>query len=300
VVEEGVLKPSFDFVRGLHFPKLDGRTMEDLRDVVGSLISKGLISESRADKLVACPHCGSRLILTYYTCPYCHSRNVSKENLYEHLVCGAISRESSVRVDNKLVCPVCKRELKELSRDYSVVGAWFECEDCRRSFEAPIIIHRCLKCDHEFDVRSSRYEHVASYAPTPLGVEVARKLRVLKVLSQVGVTSGFEVEWFGTVKGASGIVHEFSILARRQGVTVAVDVASNGGRGLITLTATLAKVYDTPTVKPIVAIMPKAPAEAAALAGRYNIVILEGESAEALGEKFEAYLKGLVEELSKG
>ena len=112
VVEEGVLKPSFDFVRDLHFPKLNGRTMEDLRDVVGSLISKGLISETRADKLIACPHCGSRLILTYYTCPYCHSRNVSKENLYEHLVCGAISRESAVRVDDKLVCQSVSVNLK--------------------------------------------------------------------------------------------------------------------------------------------------------------------------------------------
>jgi len=289
--EGGTLRPHFDFTKDLHFPQIEGKMVSELKHVIENLIAKGLIDQKLSDRLIACPECGSHLILTYYTCPFCGSRNVLKENLHEHFICGAISRESTVKQGDKLVCPVCKREFKALGKDYSIVGAWFECEDCKKTFEAPVIMHKCLKCGLEFDVRGAKYDHVVAYSPTPLGLEVANRLKLMKAISEVGASSGFEVEWFGTMKGVSGIIHEFSLLIKKQDLTIAVDIASNGNRGLIGLTATLAKVYDTPTVKPVVAIIPKAPAETAALAARYNIVVVEGDTAEVIKERFADVLK---------
>ncbi|MEM2533551.1 MAG: hypothetical protein QXK12_05970 [Candidatus Nezhaarchaeales archaeon] len=270
---------AFNFEAGWHHPSLTKLSREELKAALRKLVNMGLIAEEEVEKSILCPSCGSK--------------KVEKDLILEHLACGALNRREGFKSSGKLVCPSCKRELRSLGSDYLIVGAWFKCSGCGKTFEMPGVSHRCVACGFNFDFKDSVYEAVKEYSLTPKGLEEVKRIRFIRAAEKAAEKAGFTPELKGRVKGLSGLEHGFDLVLRKGENTVVLDVVLGGAAGSLTASA-LAKLYDVSSVTPIIAVTPSAPAEVKALAARRKAVLVEAETPEELSLALEKPLtKGL-------
>ncbi|MEM2293615.1 MAG: hypothetical protein QXX41_10110 [Nitrososphaerota archaeon] len=261
----------FNFEAGWHHPSLTKLSREELKAALRKLVNMGLIVEEEVEKSILCPSCGSK--------------KVEKDLILEHLTCGALNRREGFKSSGKLVCPSCKRELRSLGTDYLIVGAWFKCCECGKTFEMPGVSHRCVACGFNFDFKDSLYEAVKEYSLTSKGLEEAKRIRFIRAAEKAAEKAGFTPELKGRVKGLSGLEHGFDLVLRKGERTVALDVVLGG------LTApALTKLYDAPSVTPIIAVTPSAPTEVKALAAKRKAVLVEAETPEELSLALEKAL----------
>jgi len=284
---------AFNFEAGWHHPSLTKLSREELEAALRKLVNMGLITEEEVEKSILCPSCGSFKVLTFYVCPSCSSKKVEKDLILEHLTCRALNRREGFKSSGKLVCPSCKREPRSLGSDYLIVGAWFKCSGCGKTFEMPGVSHRCVACGFNFDFKDSVYEAVKEYSLTSKGLEEVKRIRFIRVAEKAAEKAGFTPELKGRVKGLSGLEHGFDLVLRKGENTVVLDVVLGGAAGSLTASA-LAKLYDVSSVTPIIAVTPSAPAEVKALAARRKAILVEAETPEELSLALEKPLtKGL-------
>jgi len=175
------------------------------RALIEHLKRAGLIEWSVTGRVLRCPKCLSKQVKVFYSCPYCKSKSVNKGTLYTHQACGAFFTEPVVK-EGRTYCPNCGAELRG---DYSIVGAWFECESCGRGFENPDISFKCDDCLLDFDVQASRYDKMLSVKLSDRAKALLAALDLLDVVSKVASERGYQVQLFSTIRGVSGVEHDF-------------------------------------------------------------------------------------------
>jgi len=249
--------------------------LEDESKYTPSLIERlkqaDLIEWSVGDRALRCPRCLSRDVRVFYVCPYCKSRDVSKGTLHAHHSCGAFFTEPVVR-GKAMYCPNCGAELKE--GDHSVVGAWFKCESCDRGFENPDIGFKCGNCMLDFDIQASRYDKVLSARLTDKAKLLLTALDILDSVSREASRRGYEVRLFSTIRGVSGVEHDFDAVLARGDRLVAVAVLPEGAWLLVTCKMQL-------------------DADVQRLLGRYRLKLAQGSSMEEVSASIARCLDDL-------
>ncbi|MEM2213072.1 MAG: hypothetical protein QXP83_07500 [Candidatus Nezhaarchaeales archaeon] len=281
---------AFSFEAGWYYPPLTKLNLgrEEVEKTLKSLINKGLIVTEPVTKSILCPSCRSFKVLTFYSCPFCNSKNVEKDALLEHFSCGTLNRRGYFKSNGKLICPTCKRELRALGVDYTIAGVWFKCLACNKTFEAPSISHRCVACGFDFDYRNSIYEDVNKHTITSKGVEVAKRVSFAYAVEKAAEKTGFTSEFNGTIKGTSGVEHRFDFILRKGEHVIAVELLFNDVSPL--LVSVLASLYDTSSVTHIIAMIPETPAEAKNMINRYNAIIVNASTPDELSLAIENIL----------
>ncbi len=275
IFRAGSITPQVGLESGIRYPQLDN--IPNWKQVIEKLIRYKLVEKEIADRLIHCPRCGSIHVASKLLCPWCKSFNIELTYIIQHTLCGYIDTETKFRDPNtgNLVCPKCRRPLRKEGLDYVVIGKVFECMECKRKTNKPLIVFQCKNCNHQFDYLNASYEPIYEYTLTPLGSKlitsgVLLKEDIISALKDLGLA----VESPGKERGRSGIEHVFDIIARTNtGRVLAIDFVDETDPSAA-LTSRMPKVLDT-GVDRYVIILPSGALEASMFVQVKNVVVLD-------------------------
>jgi len=291
------LEPTYDSKCGYHYPLVEAilGSAEKVDEFLEELYNAKILERELYDKIVHCPFCDSTNLSTHYCCPYCKSFNIKKSSLIEHIKCGYIDVEEKFRVDDKLVCPRCNKELAEADVDYRKAGVWCVCNECGKNFDVPVTSHFCRDCHKTFMFEDLIYKDVYSYSLSDVAKkETLRGMVIIAPIREFLQNNGFTVESPGFLKGKSEANHMFDLAAFRNGVPQEVTVidlaiAAEGEISEQPIIAMFAKTYDVAPHKACLIAIPGANENGRKMATLYNIELIEAkdqnEAIKMLGEK---------------
>lgn len=208
------IKPEFDQCKGsysyCHGPLAD--VCEGLDDALAELHENGYIQREVYDNIASCPSCGSGMFLLKAKCPYCGSVKFSKEVVVEHLSCGYSGlAEEFIGQGGTLVCPKCRRELKDLGVDYVRVAEVYRCNVCKDVFSAPSFSYKCLMCGYEASIQELKPKEVYRYTVVRESLEKDPMVKSILGLISTLTALEYKVKAPARVKGRSGIEYDFAM-----------------------------------------------------------------------------------------
>ncbi|UXD22389.1 hypothetical protein IPA_04235 [Ignicoccus pacificus DSM 13166] len=275
IFRSGTITPQIGLESGVKYPLLD--EIPNWKQVIEKLIKYKLVEKRVTDRLIHCPRCGSIHVASKLLCPWCKSFNIESTYIIQHTLCGYIDTETRFRDPNtgELICPKCKRHLRKEGLDYVVIGKVFECLNCKRKTNKPLIVFQCRSCNHQFDYLSAVYEPVYEYTLTPIGTKMVTsgmlfKEEIVSALKELGMT----VEAPGKERGRSGIEHTFDIIARTpSGKVLAIDFVEERDPS-VAITSRIPKALDT-NVDRYIIILPSGALEASMFVQMKNVIVLD-------------------------
>jgi hypothetical protein len=238
------------------------------------------------DKAPACPECGSHQVSTRYTCPKCFSFDISRSYLYEHLRCGKVASDDTFRKAGQLICPKCQTVLHNFGVEYRAVGAWYECKNCRESFNAPAHSHFCRQRRHQFSTDRTRLVPVYQYRLNPAALTKVKKEILMyndaiTILESLGLT----VQAPGELVGRTGERQTFDITTTVKGgrwggtKTVTIDfITSQEPVPIEPIRDFGTKAKDLKAVESYLIIVPGLTEDARTTAKNLRLSVIEGAS----------------------
>jgi len=148
------------------YPQLQsvlGEHAADANSTLGRMAAAGVLIETLADKVPACPECNSKQVSTRYLCSQCYSFDIDRSFLFEHLKCGKVASDDSFRKGNEYICPKCQTVLHNFGVEFRAIGAWYKCNRCNNSFNATIHSHFCRPKHHQFAPDRARLASIYEY-----------------------------------------------------------------------------------------------------------------------------------------
>lgn len=278
-----MLYPVFDLEYGYRYPLVE-KIIEERSQVerfLNELFKMGILNRELYDKVIYCPNCGSFNISVHYCCPYCESFNIKKSSLIEHISCGYIDIEERFNKKHGLECPRCGKKLDKPQVDYLKAGVWCTCAQCNKNFDIPVLSHSCRTCYRDFNFESALYKDVYSYRLSEDKRKEAMRWNLVTLITKFLESYGFKVESPGIVRGKSGNLQTFNLLAH-QGKTdqklIVIDLATSTNEAVPQqrVIEMFAKVYDIAPCKTLLIAIPKLDDNGKRLAKVYNIHVIEG------------------------
>ncbi len=197
-------------------------------------------------------------------------------------------------------CPQCNITLNEISIEFRKVESWYECQTCLRRFEEPKIIHNCLNCGIRFSIREM--ELIPAYSLTLTEGAKTESKRGFILLNSVKTKLerlGYLVEIPGIIKGSTGTIHIFNLVASRS-----VDRKSKNKSNIVIdaviskdklderiVTNTFTKILDVEPLESILIVIPELSKTARKLAELYKIKTIEVTDMDKATKILEKYLK---------
>lgn len=215
LAENRSLSVHYDLVHGYHYPQIEsetGITPAESIHILSNLASMNILSEKVLFLSVLCPRCDSTNIAIVYRCPRCDSISIKKDLLMEHIPCGYVGFSRSFEEKGLAVCPRCG---KPISEDTRVVGVWFVCLSCDSRFPEPKHNLFCRNCREFFTVKDARVEFIVEYYVNDEASAILRKLIFPSRIRAILEEAGFKVEENIVVKGRSGVMHNFDLIASK-------------------------------------------------------------------------------------
>lgn len=222
------LKPAFDLEHGYRYPEAEELLEEspfEAAQTLARLSGLGILDKELHDKSLSCPKCSSPNISINYICPYDGSKDITKDSLITHLVCGYIdSRSNFIQEEEGLACPRCKQTLTPGS--YRITGSWSQCNVCNRRLETLSTGHRCRKCGHEFTFEEAKFDDSFVYTLNQqVREEISRGLIYLSQFRKTLEDNGYTITTPPNLKDPSGMEYNFDIVAGdSKGMTISVDI----------------------------------------------------------------------------
>lgn len=286
------LRPTLEMVgvRYLEAEKESSKPPGEIEAWLETMAEQGVFERRYLNRVLFCPVCRSSCVWSYYTCKRCGSSNVERVELLEHIKCGYMSSRKDFTRSGKPVCPGCKTQLVAIDVDHRLVGECYECFDCGHRTDAPSVIHNCGNCQKSFTYREAVYTRLVAYrisedALKKIGVGVTYLAMIRRILKECG----FDARIRSSLKGASGNVHNFDIIAEKGGFLLVIDVSSEGREE--DLLRLLGKKIDTkPAASLLVTISNY---EGVSSLGKvYGISVIRAGSEGELESNLRAFLKG--------
>ena len=294
-----VIRPVFDLKRGIVYPDVEeivGGPPED-EEFLAKLYDAGLLQRELYDKAVYCPCCGSANVSIHYSCPYCKSFDIRKSSLIEHAKCGYLDVEEKFRAGNKLICPKCHVELRDLDVDYRKAGVWCTCNKCGKSFDIPVPRHFCRECSHAFNFEEAVFKEAYTYRLNEEAVEhAALDWTILAPIRSLLEERGFKVEAPSFIDGKSGVKHMFDMAAHGKGTTrniIVINISASQNKKPVPdqpIIEMFAKTFDSAVDKAFLIAIPKVSESGRKLANLYKIHVVEARTPHEALEKLKATL----------
>ena len=282
--KSGELRPIYDLNHGCSYPeveKLLNCDRETAIQTLQELVLKGVLSKRSFEKIVSCPRCGSHKLTLRFLCPNCRSHDLTKKSLMEHFKCGYIGADENFRREDRLVCPKCRTELKERGVDHRYVGAWYECNSCKKRFDDALTPFRCRNCGEHSTLTEALLLDCYSFfladgSPEKLPQEFGYLKPIRDMLNQMG----YEVRTSALLDGRSGASHRFDLIATQKGkdFRVLIDIATEEDTISEDKVSTMfAKIFDIGKSKSFLVAVPKISERGKKLASQYKISVIEGK-----------------------
>jgi hypothetical protein len=280
------LEPIYDPKLGYHYPVVEAIVGDSasVEALLTKLSGAGMLERKLYDRIIYCPRCDSSNISIHYCCSYCKSFDIQRSALIEHVKCGYMDVEENFHKGNKLLCPKCHEELKNIDVDYRKAGMWCTCRNCNKSFDIPVATHFCRECGTIFTFEDAVIKDVYAYSlKEEVRKEVASGWVMAAPIRDFLVRSGFEVERSPYVKGKSGANHAFDIVAYKRGAPrkiIVFDLAMSTENRVSEqpVIALFAKVFDVSPESAYLIAIPQISENGKKMAELYNIKIIEAKN----------------------
>ncbi|MCX8152875.1 MAG: hypothetical protein N3E52_00390 [Candidatus Bathyarchaeota archaeon] len=152
-------------------PKID-LPIEKVKQALEKLSKpEGIVEAKPYCSSITCPNCDSQEVYFYLKCPDCDEILLEKGETLEHFNCGHIAFRPNFEREGKLVCPKCRRELRQIGVDYKQVGAWYKCTSGHVSPNVQLQFS-CIKCSYEFDLDSAKLGTQKKYELNEKGKQI--------------------------------------------------------------------------------------------------------------------------------
>jgi KaiC/GvpD/RAD55 family RecA-like ATPase len=125
----------------------------------------GILKATPAYSTVTCPRCNQPPLNMYLECPSCGAQLLEKSEAIEHFNCGYIGARSSFEHQEKLVCPKCNKQLKQIGVDYKRAGTIYQCQN-KHVFPNPTISFLCTECNEKFCLNEAKLTALYNYKLT--------------------------------------------------------------------------------------------------------------------------------------
>ena len=133
----------------------------------------GSLARNYVDTSHLCKNCHSGFLNFREICPKCTNHNLKVRNLIHHFRCAYVGIDKDFVLKDKLACPKCSSELKNLGVDYDKPGKIFLCKNkkCNHEFQdAPVGVH-CVDCKTEQSPDELIVKKIYAYELTNLGYQ---------------------------------------------------------------------------------------------------------------------------------
>jgi hypothetical protein len=256
------------------------------------MVEQDVLKKSVRRELVMCPTHLRADPMVMVECVKCRSRLSVKRSLVEHTYCGYIGDDSKFDRGGTLQCPNCGRPIRA-ANELKVSGVWYECQNCLSKTSSPKLVFVCKEGDHEFTVADLALVNVESYVVNEKAMgELRNTLLLDPQLAAMMEELGYQVDSPAQVKGQSGTKHSLDVYARKDGETVAVQVAVDTkpveASAVISF---FAKTFDIKPGRAILVAIPAASEEAKMLRAGYGVAVVEDFDGTGVVKKVRALLE---------
>ncbi|MEA1847491.1 MULTISPECIES: hypothetical protein [Chryseobacterium] len=159
---------------GYSYPRIeayyDGTTESyaNGRALLNSAYKNDFLRRNYVDTSHICKKCYSGFLNYREECPKCKQHNLQVRVLIHHFRCAYVATEQSFWQGEKMICPKCSMELKNLGVDYDKPGKVFYCLNdlCKHEFQKPLIGVHCINCKTEQTPSELNLEKIYNYELT--------------------------------------------------------------------------------------------------------------------------------------
>jgi hypothetical protein len=135
-------------------------------EIAERLVLRGFLKKTFFDRLHECRTCHSRRLSVREECPSCRSADLRETSLIHHFHCAALLPEEQFRQGTALVCPKCKRQMRNYGKDYDRPGNAYVCNTCDTCSSELEVGFVCLDCNARMDGEGAERVDLYSYALT--------------------------------------------------------------------------------------------------------------------------------------
>lgn len=165
---------SANSLNGYSYPRIeayyDGTTDAYIngRALLHDAYMDDLLHRKYVDTSHICKKCHSGFLNYREECPKCKEHNLQVRVLIHHFRCAHVATEQNFQQGDRLICPKCSMELKNLGVDYDKPGKVFYClnEKCKNEFQKPLIGVHCINCKTEQTPAELQLEKIYNYELT--------------------------------------------------------------------------------------------------------------------------------------
>ena len=208
------LEPSIDVNGGFSYPIIGQYSTEEQISFIETCLKNGIFYGKPSMSLLSCAYCESLYFSNNFTCTLCKSSNITRAIAIEHDTCGNIDFASNyMSIDGTLTCEKCNKQLKSIGVDYSRVGYFYKCLECKAMLSNIDQLYICLKCN-----RSSLNEELKIFQLFTYAINQQKLFEKLNdnnfmffVVEELGRV-GIESKQLGSIIGTSKIEHTFSLI----------------------------------------------------------------------------------------
>ncbi len=221
------ISPHYTINRGIVYPfaiKTLGVSDEEIQEVLETATELRILEKKITDNLILCPNCKSSKLRTWVACPMCGSRNFEKGIGIRHLECGFVAFREDFMKDGGLICPHCKKELKQMSVDWAFTGIILQCKSCGSYIEHPEIGFECLECGREGPIRDSILSPIYGYFLSPKAdiKKIVKDIDFSESLEDVIKKSGWSIENDVVLKTSEGRDIKVNAVLKKGNISVVV------------------------------------------------------------------------------
>lgn len=170
---------SSDSLNGYTYPRIEanfsGRkeTYLSVKELLTQAFKNGYLSRNYADTSHLCHKCSSGFLNYREECPKCAGHNLQARSLIHHFRCAYVASEDLFQKGEKMICPKCNTELRNLGVDYDKPSKIFYCrkQDCKNEFQKPLIGVHCINCKTEQAPSDLRVEKIYKYEITHKAID---------------------------------------------------------------------------------------------------------------------------------
>jgi transposase-like protein len=253
-----------------------------------------ILKSSLFEKMLLCPKCGTQSnVFARFKCTNCASIDVAINRMIEHLACGTIHNEKAFQLGKEMVCPTCKKKLQR-PEEQRLIGLVCTCNKCGAHFEDPSQSFFCRKCQFDFNLTTGVISDICVYDINEKILGEIRSQLGLPAIAKMLEDNGFRLDIPGTIAGKGKEV-QFSIVARKQSIVAAIDIAMSESE--VAVEPILELYVKLLEAKPDVSVfgaMPRLSDQARDVASVHGISVAEGTTPDVLGRNILGIVGGDV------
>ena len=264
----------------------------DVKGWIGEMVEQAILRKASSRQVIMCPAHMRADPMVMVECLKCRSKTSVKRSLVEHTYCGYIGDDSRFDKDGTLQCPNCGRPIRAQS-ELRVSGVWYECQNCLSKTSTPRLVFVCKEGNHEFSTADLALVAIDAYSVNEKAiVELRNTLLLDPELAAMFTGMGYEVSAPAKVQGQSGSVHSLDVYAKKDGETVALQVAVDTKPvDPSAVIAFFAKAFDIKPNRAVLVTIPAASEDAKRLESGYGVSLVEDFDGSGVVRKVKAVLE---------